>query len=51
MEKAFRAYEDENKAGIAIRISDKIYLKTMTLRRDKECQDMRIEPSKMKLYM
>ena len=46
MEKTFRAYENEKNAGIAICISDKIYFKTMTLRRDKECQQMIIEPSK-----
>ena len=46
IEKAFHVYENEKKARIAIFVSDKIYFKTMTLR-DKECQHMVIDPSKM----
>lgn len=40
--------KNEKKARIAIFVSDKIYFKTMTLR-DKECQHMVIDPSKMKI--
>lgn len=49
IEKAFHVYENEKKARIAIFVSDKIYFKTMTLRRDTECQHMITDPTKMKI--